>query len=495
MQRDSNHLFLKKSRIKFLIFGLLIAGISSFATAKLELLVPVVLALLAVFTVYLIFLFRNPKVGLVTLVIYCFLLGFLGREIGGLSYGMGIELLLILTWLSSLIYYKREDWLVIRNDLSLLFLIWFIVSVIEVINPAGASVMGWLMEIRSVALYPVLLIPLSFIVFNKKSDLDLFIKLILGLALIAALNGIKQIHFGLFPGEQRFIDGPGGATHLIFGKLRAFSFYDAGQFGAFEAVFVVMAVVLALGSSKLWKKVTLLTLAGFYGYAMLLSGTRGAFFALVVAAIFAIFLTKNFKVLFLGGLFMAIFLGGLKYTTIGSNYYEINRFRSSLDPEDPSLNVRFNTQRILREYLSSRPFGGGLGVLGAFSEYNQDKFLSIIQPDSYWVKIWAMYGIVGLTLWFSMLMYILGKCCGIIWMIQDKKLKVKLIAILSASAGIFFCSYGNEVINNMPSSLIVCISFVLVYLGPKFDKEIAEEKLIDANNRIVANSLIVVKPI
>lgn len=477
MQQDSSYLFFKKSKILFLIFGILIAILLSFATFELDILAPVLLALLAVFSVYLIFLFRNPKVGMVTLIIYCFLLGFLGRELGGLPYGMGIEILLILTWLSSLIYYKKEEWSAIRNDLSLLYLIWFVVSVLEVINPAGASVMGWLQEIRSVALYPVLLIPLTFVVFDKKKDLDLFIILILALALVAALNGIKQVHIGLFPGEQRFLDGPGGATHLIFGKLRAFSFYDAGQFGAFEAVFVVMAVVLALGSSTLWKKVLLLALAGAYTYAMLISGTRGAFFALIVAAVFAIFLTKNFKILVLGGVFMVLFLGVLKYTSIGSNYYAINRFRTALDPQDPSLNVRFNTQRILKEYLSSRPFGGGLGVLGAFSEYNKDKFLSTIQPDSYWVKLWAMCGIVGLTLWFTMLMYILGKCCGIIWMIQDKKLKVKLIAILSASAGIFFCSYGNEVINNMPSSLIVCISFVMVYLGPKFDREIMLAKL------------------
>ena len=472
MQQDSSYLFFKKSQILFLIFGVLIAIILSFTTFELDILAPVLLALLAGFSVYLIFLFRNPKVGMVTLIIYCFLLGFLGRELGGLPYGIGIELLLILTWLSSLIYYKKEEWSAIKNDLSLLYLIWFIVSVLEVINPAGASVMGWLQEIRSVALYPILLIPLTFVVFNKKKDLDLFITLILALALVAALNGIKQVHIGLFPGEQRFLDGPGGATHLIFGKLRAFSFYDAGQFGAFEAVFVVMAVVLALGSSTFWKKILLLALAGIYVYAMLISGTRGAFFALIVAAVFAIFLTKNFKILILGGIFMTLFLGVLKYTSVGSGFYAINRFRTALDPQDPSLNVRFNTQRILKEYLSSRPFGGGLGVLGAFSEYNKDKFLSSIQPDSYWVKLWAMCGIVGLTLWFTILMYILGKCCGIIWMIQDKKLKVKLIAILSASAGIFFCSYGNEVINNMPSSLVVCISFVMVYLGPKFDREI-----------------------
>jgi len=233
MQQDSSYLFFKKSQILFLIFGVLIAIILSFTTFELDILAPVLLALLAGFSVYLIFLFRNPKVGMVTLIIYCFLLGFLGRELGGLPYGIGIELLLILTWLSSLIYYKKEEWSAIKNDLSLLYLIWFIVSVLEVINPAGASVMGWLQEIRSVALYPILLIPLTFVVFNKKKDLDLFITLILALALVAALNGIKQVHIGLFPGEQRFLDGPGGATHLIFGKLRAFSFYDAGQFGAF----------------------------------------------------------------------------------------------------------------------------------------------------------------------------------------------------------------------------------------------------------------------
>jgi len=82
-------------------------------------------------------------------------------------------------------------------------------------------------------------------------------------------------------------------------------------------------------------------------------------------------------------------------------------------------------------------------------------------------------------------MYILGKCCGIVWKTQDKKLKVKLIAILSACIGIFICSYGNEVINNMPSSLIVCITWVLIYLSPKFDRELIDEKLSNTNKLTV----------
>lgn len=480
MQQESGYLFFKRSKILFLIAGILIAGISSFATFKLQLIAPVLIIALTGAIIYLIFLFKNPRVGFFTTIVYAFTLGFFGREVGGLQYGLGLELFLVLTWISSSVFYKKKEWGEVKNDLCLVFLIWFLISVLEVINPAGASVRGWLQEIRFVGLYPILVIPIAFVVLRKKTDVDLVIKFLLVLALIAALNGIKQVHIGLWPGEQAFIDSPEGATHMIFGKLRAFSFYDAGQFGAFESVFIIMAIVLGLGSSKVWKLVLCLFLAGIYGYAMLLSGTRGAFFAMFVAALFAIILSKNFKILLAGGVVMVMFLGVLKFTSIGSGVYSIQRFRSSLDPEDASLNVRFNTQRILREYMSSRPFGGGLGVLGGYSMYNQDKFLSTIQPDSYWVKLWAMTGIVGLTIWFSMLMYILGKCCGIVWNIQDKKLKVKLIAVLSATAGLFFCSYGNEVINNMPSSIIACLSFVLVYLGPKFDREISDEKLLAA---------------
>ncbi|EDM38230.1 hypothetical protein PBAL39_01407 [Pedobacter sp. BAL39] len=483
MQEISHYLFFRKSKLKFVIFGLLVALFVSFATFKVAILGPLLLIFGCIAIVYLIFLFRNPRVGFVTLIVYCFTMGFLGLELGSYPFGIGIEVFLLLTWISSLLYYKKATWAYIRTDLNLLFLLWLIYSIILVINP-GASPRGWLQEIRSEALYPVLMIPLSMVIFNKKEDLDFFIKLILGLALLAALNGVRQLHVGLTPGEVAFLNSPQGATHMIWGKLRVFSFYDAGQFGASQAVFVVIAVVLAFGTKTFWKKMLLLGIGLIFTYAMLISGTRGALFALVVGAFFALLLTKNYRILFAGGVFMLMFLFVLKFTTIGSGNYNIHRFRTALDPTDPSLNVRFNTQRILKEYMSTRPFGGGLGVLGAFSKYNKDKFLSVIQPDSYWVKIWAMCGIVGLTLWFTMLMYILGKCCRIVWLTQNEKLKFKLIALLSATVGIFFCSYGNEVINVMPSSLVCYLSWAFIYLSPRFDRELKEEELIKAQSEL-----------
>jgi len=182
----------------------------------------------------------------------------------------------------------------------------------------------------------------------------------------------------------------------------------------------------------------------------------------------------------LGLLVMALAIGVLKYTSIGSSSYQIDRLRTALDPEDASLNVRFTSQLILRDYLKDKPFGGGLGVIGAWGQvYNSDKFLSTIEPDSYWVKIWAMYGIVGLVLWFAMMLYILGKCCGIIWKIRDPSLKIKLIALCSGTFGIFVASYGNEVMNRIPSSILIFMSWAFIYLAPKLEAEVQEEQTVN----------------
>ncbi len=67
------------------------------------------------------------------------------------------------------------------------------------------------------------------------------------------------------------------------------------------------------------------------------------------------------------------------------------------------------------------------------------------------------------------MLYILGKCCGIVWHIQDEKLKYILMALTAGYAGILFCSYGNEVFNQMPSSMLVYISWVFIFLGPRLD--------------------------
>jgi O-antigen ligase len=355
-------------------------------------------------------------------------------------------------------------------------LAWFGISLLQLLNPAGASIAGYVAEIRTTALNWVLVVPLCFLIFNKREHLDLFLIIILGYSLFAAFWGIKQIHIGLDAADQRFLDEGGAVTHVLLGKLRVFSIYsDAGQFGASQAHMCLVALVLALGPFKTWLKISLAVAALLLLYGMLISGTRGAMFVLIPGIFVALFLSKKTKILFIGGLLACTAFCGLKYTTIGASNYHIHRLRTSVNPEDESLNLRFENQKILGDYLKDYPFGGGLGAIGYNGhKHNPDTFLANVEPDSYWVKIWAMYGIVGFVIWIGFMLYILGKCGGIVWRIRDEALRYKLLALTAGAAGILFCSYGNEVINVCPSAIVIFFSWVFVYLGPHFDQQIKQ---------------------
>ena len=459
-----------------LSLGIVVSILFAYLTASLGILVPILSLIISVVSVFLIVLFKEPFVGLIATLIYCFCFVLIGRELSdSFPFGYVVEVLCVIVLIAAIFKTSGQDWLRIRNELCLLFSLWFLISVLELFNPAGPSFAGWLSEIRTSGLDSFLLVPIGFLIFRNVKHLDVFLIAIIACSLFATINGMKQLHMGLFPGEQKFLDA--NPTHMIWGQLRVFSFYrDAGQFGASQASLVVVCGVLAFGPFKLWKRIVFLLLSFLFFYGMLISGTRGSFFALVPGIFLSIFLFKNLKVLIFGTLFLGLFIAVLKFTYIGSGFSYVHRLRTALDPTDPSLNLRFINQEILSNYLESYPFGGGLGVIGyAGGKYNADKFLSNIAPDSYWVKVWAMYGIVGFTFWFCMMLYILGKCCGIVWNIGDKKLRVKLIALTASLFGIFVCSYGNEVMNALPSSIVFYLSIVLIYMGPRFDAELKEK--------------------
>ncbi|MCH5597903.1 O-antigen ligase family protein [Niabella ginsengisoli] len=458
----------------------IISGIAAFATNLFF--VPFIPVIIVGLVIFVILLFREPFIGLVSVFIYCFFLFVFSREINDeIQFGLGTEALLILTWLSVWYNAKRFDFSVLTNKLTILCLIWFIISVIQLVNPAGASPTGWLQEIRSTALLPLLLAPLGMILITTNKRLNTIIYIMIVCSFLGILNGIKQKYLGLSPGEQRFLDDGGSITHVVSGQLRVFSFYShAGQFGPSQAQLSVACAVLAIGLKKWGRKVILVVLSLLFFYGMLISGTRGSFFALIAAAGSAVFFARKFKIIILGVLALGFFIGILKYTNIGSSNYNIYRLRTAVDPDDPSLKVRFESQRVLADYMKSRPFGGGLGVIGTFGhKYNSDKFLSTIEPDSYWVKIWVMYGIIGMIIWFSIMMYLIGKCFGIIWTVKEKSLNTKLIALGSGIIGLFVCSYGNEVMNDIPSSLIVWLSFGAIFNAHKIENSITKSENIN----------------
>lgn len=453
--------------------ALLVAAFMGWLIARQGIGISALMIILPFVLGFLVLVFLNPRAGYIFFIIYCFVIPGLGRHIPGPQFGLGQDGMLLLTWLG-VIFHRSGKFRArhLNNDLVWLAIVWLIITVLQIGNPERASITGWFYEMRSATLYWVLSIPLAFLVFNKRSDIDLFLYIIIILSLAGAIYGMKQLYFGTDAAENKWLADGAAKTHLLFGKLRVFSYYtEAGQFGASQAQLAIMCIILATGQHVFSKRVFYAISGLLIFYGMLISGTRGALMALVGGAFVFLVLSKQLKILILGSVIGLGFLGILKFTTIGNTNAEIVRLRTALDPEDASFQVRLANQKILKDYLASKPIGAGVGASGMWGvKYNQDKFIAQVPPDSLYVKIWVMYGVVGLVIWLGMMFYITGKCCGIIWQTKDPVLKNQLSALCGGATGILLCSYGNEVLNQMPSSTIVYTSWVLIWLSPRWDK-------------------------
>lgn len=456
----------------WLIIGIFLSIILGWLIAHLGISIAAMLMVLPVAIAFFILVFINPRIGLISFIFYCFLMPTIGKHIVGPQFGLLVDALLLITWLA-IIFYRgnRFRFRHLDNDLVWLAVAWFGITVLEIVNPTRPNIMGWLQEMRSSSLYWILIVPLTILVFNKKTDISLFLNIIVVMSVLGAIYGIKQLYFGVDSAENQWLEDGAKRTHILFGQLRVFSYYsEAAQFGASQAHLTVMCMVLAVGPYSTGKKIWygLAGLLVFYG--MLISGTRGAMGALVGGGFIFLILMKQTRVLVIGIVLGVSFIGVLKYTTIGSNNDQIRRLRSSLDPDDPSFQARLINQRILKDIMVSKPVGMGVGTIGQWGEtYNKHLPTTNIPPDSLYVKMWAMYGVIGFTIWLGMMFYIVGKSAGIIWKTRDPVLRNQLLSLCAGSFGSLVCSYGNEVMNALPSSAIVYISWAFVFVSPKWD--------------------------
>ena len=152
--------------------------------------------------------------------------------------------------------------------------------------------------------------------------------------------------------------------------------------------------------------------------------------------------------------------------------------RSGTDVKDASFQLRLINQKILRNALQTKPFGTGPGTSGAWgNKYNAHISTSKIAPDSLFVKIWVMYGITGFILWLGIMLYILGKSVGLIWNTRDPLLRNQLCALCGVYVSILVCSYGNEVMNNVPSLTIVYVSWALLSMSTRWDTPILKSTI------------------
>lgn len=465
--------------VVLLLLLISILGASFFIASK-GILAILALMVLPFAALFLIGTFKNPLVSFFSVYIVNFFALGASRYVYDAPFGLAVDFLLILTYIALFFkyFYSKIDWSLAKNDLTYIALIWYGWIVLEFFNPEVVSRQAWIYFMRT-HLYMVLTVVLVFLLFNKNRYLTYFLYLWFGIEMLGTLKAMQQIYIGVDPYEQYWLDAGGRVTHILFGELRAFSFFsDAGQFGASQAHTGMVALIIGLTTAKKGEKLFCLIAAGLCFWGMLLSGTRGVWGVMIGAFPLYLVLIKNFRALVVGLILGAGVFVFFKYTYIGQGIYFINRMRTAFDPENASLQVRLMNQNKLRPYLATRPFGGGIGHAGAkASRFTPGTFLANIPTDSWYVEIWAEQGLVGLTLHLTLLAYIILKGSYLImFRVRNRELRFRLTALLSGVLGIIVSSYGNGVYGQMPTAILVYTSSAFVFMAERLDKEFDEEE-------------------
>ncbi len=427
-------------------------------------------------------LFSKPKMGLFVIQIAGYFVVGIYRYVGdALPFGLLADILFVVILIAVIFknFYDGVDWEPLRKDISLLGTIWMGWIVMEIFNPEAQSFEAWFYTMRGVAFYFFIGIPLVLLLLRNPRDLELYLYIWGSFTLLATLKGAQQLILGVDPFEQAWLDRGAHETHILFGKLRVFSFLsDAGQFGASQAQAFVLGGIIAYHSKVFRTRVffAIVAVAGMYG--MFISGTRGAIAVPAMGFFFYLILTKNMRLVIFGmvmGLSVYVFFA---HTKIMQSNYQIARMRTAFNPEDLSFQERLKNQRILKEYLASKPIGGGIGHAGKRAlKYVPNGFLANVATDSWYVLIWAENGAIGLLLHFFILFYIVMKASYyIMFRVKDRELQARLMAILSSIMGILLSNYGNAVMGQFPTSINTYYGMAFLFMAKHFDKLIMDAK-------------------
>ena len=467
----------KISIVDFLLLNLALTLSLTLFIYKLKVVGIALYSAIIISTFLIIYIFLNPKFGIIISLIASFFVTGLTRYVS-IPWGLSIDFILVITYLSVFFnnFYDNTIWKKARSFVTVLISIWVFYIFMQLLNPETISRVAWFYSMRGLALYQWLSIPLIFMLFNTPKDLEKFFMIWGVLSILGTLKGLMQLFIGVDPFEQRWLDGGGSTTHILFGKLRIFSFYsDAGQFGASQALsFVVFGILALYAKDKIAVKLFYITVSILGLYGMFISGTRGAISVPGMGGLILLILNKNKTTLIIGSIIALAAYIFFAHTYMGQGNYQIRRMRTAFDGNDASLQVRLNNQRKLVGYLASRPFGGGVGATGNWGKrFTPNTFLANTATDSWYVTIWADTGVVGLVYYSIMILSILFVgMYHILFKLKHRNFRIKIMALTCGMAGILVASYGNGVFSQMPTGIIMYITIAYMVKAPLIEKQI-----------------------
>ncbi len=481
-----DHIKRKRQRIAGILLAIIFAIGIGYLVAGGGVKVGLILVVLPPISVVLMFSLRSPAILMHLVLILGFLITLLSRYVpGDIPFGLTIDGLLVLVIIALLFHNKEKFELkFLTNGVSLVLLIWLVFSFIEIANPLAKSKVAWFYANRGLSFYPVLLAILTIYLYRDHKYLKAFLIIWAVFSVFGTLWGIKQLVFGVSLTEKRWLDQGAASTHMLFGKLRIFSFYsDAAQFGASQAHTSLVFGILGLYTKSNRYRIAFLIIAALSFYGMLISGTRGALGVLALGGFTYFIMTKKVKIVLIGAIVASSVFIFLKYTTVMQNNYQISRMRTALRDDDPSMMVRKNREAILFNYLADKPIGGGIGSAGYWGRrFNPGTVLANLGTDGHYTRIWMETGIIGLLLYLAMLLTIAIYLGYRLWYMPDSLTRQALVAIYSGFIGVCVASYTNGLLTQIPTGVLIFIGLGLVYLGT--EGELGAE----GSSRIVKNN-------
>lgn len=313
---------------------LLVMLLALFLLLKLELIGVALIVAVPFVLFFLNRLFTSPVIGLWVSVILGFTSMGLSRYVPG-PLGLSIDFVLFLTVLAVIFKkFKETDFSPLKNDLMLLVLVWMIYHLLEIFNPEARSFEAWFYAVRGVALYQLFAVFAAFMLWHDRKSIDTFLQLVFWFSVLGMLWGMRQLIFGVDGAEQQWLNEGNASTHILFGKLRVFSFYsDAGQFGASQGHVGLIGLVIAMGSAVPFKLRLGYGLAGLAClWGMMISGTRGALAVPGLGFLIFLVMSKNFRLLLAGLFFVLLVFYILKFTFLFQGVEQVARMRTALDP-------------------------------------------------------------------------------------------------------------------------------------------------------------------
>lgn len=419
--------------------------------------------------------------GIAVSIITAYLIGLAAKIAENVPFGIALDALLFLMFVGLMIrQIKERDFEFAKNKISYFIIGWVIYNILAFFNPWAQSQLAWVFTVRSMAVLALMFFIAAYAFKDLRTILNI-LKLIIFMTFISALYGLKQEFVGFASWEMEWLSADEKRMQLIYqwSRIRVFGFFsDPTNYGMLLSYMATFCIVLMTGPFKIWKKILLgiavICMIASMGYA----GSRTPFVLFPFGLFIFVLLKMNKKIMIFTGMFtllsIAVIMKG------GHSNAVLFRISSAfnLSASADTMDVRFESQKLIQPYIHRHPIGMGLGSTGVWgARFSPHSFLSDFQHDSGFVRIAVELGWIALIIYCLMLYTILRTCIYYYFRVKNPVIKVIYMGLATIFFQLVLATYPQEAIIILPTSINFYVFLaILVRLKDFDDPPLAKKK-------------------